>query len=559
MTCTLPFTDLGKHDAGSAGGKGASLGEMTKVGIPVPPGFVVLAGAFEHFLKETDLVQEIDAILKTVDAHAIHTVEKASADIQALILRAQMPRDIAREILEGFRGLDTPYVAVRSSATAEDGAEHAWAGQLDSFLNTTEETLIQNVQRCWASLFTPRAILYRFEKGLDSTHISVAVVVQTMINSETSGIAFSVHPVTEDPDQMIIEAGFGLGEAIVSGQVTPDSYVVSKSKHICIDINVNDQGRALYHNEGGGNTWKDLGEKGREQVLTETQILELATLVKKIEEHYGFPCDIEWCFENGQFYIVQSRPITTLSQTFGDVDNSHAAEDVSSEIFNSHLWHYMGRWKQQPLPCSFWTCHMHSSIFQNLLKEHASSPVFEVDGYFYRRGENKSAVEESIEMQYRDNSLEQLVKEIEAAGEDIRTSFEVYTQNKKHDITDAILLYKHMMGLWYATTLLGDSLLPVAKSIRLIKTESEFIDMVYPYLRPTWIEQEEWGVFSIAEYIRKNSEVKTCTLDTLLDLERTDTVLRALLNEHHSLYYWVGISKWEGNPHSNTYMRYTFV
>jgi hypothetical protein len=311
--------------------RGQSLGEMTQAGIPVPPGFVVLASAFEDFCAQADLTQEIDAILGDVDTKAVHTVEKASARIQALILEAAMPDDIAREILTGFRGLSSTYVAVRSSATAEDSADHAWAGQLDTFLNTTEETLLRNVQKCWASLYTPRAIFYRFEKGLHISHISVAVVVQTMVNSEKSGIAFSVHPVTEDPDQLIIEAGFGLGEAIVSGQVTPDSYVVSKSEHACIDININDQGRGLFRNPKGGNEWKELGEQGTQQVLSESEILELSTLIKKIEDHYDSPQDIEWAAatEDGKlkFYITQSRPITTLSTQ--SVNNRH--EDVTQE------------------------------------------------------------------------------------------------------------------------------------------------------------------------------------------------------------------------------------
>ena len=228
MKYTKNFTELNKNDADIAGGKGASLGEMTQAGIPVPPGFVVLADTFDHFIKETDIVQEIDAILGTVDTHAVHTVDKASDKIQTLILNAETPKDIADEIKENFKKLDVDFVAVRSSATAEDGADHAWAGQLDSFLNTTEETLLENVKRCWASLYTPRAIFYRFEKGMHTQHISVAVVIQKMVESEKSGIAFSVHPVTEDYNQMIIEAGFGLGEAIVSGSITPDSYVVEK-------------------------------------------------------------------------------------------------------------------------------------------------------------------------------------------------------------------------------------------------------------------------------------------------------------------------------------------
>ncbi|HHH12355.1 MAG TPA: hypothetical protein ENJ77_00575 [Candidatus Moranbacteria bacterium] len=224
----LPFSQLSKKDTPLAGGKGASLGEMTRAGIPVPPGFVVTANAFEHFAQTQDLSQEIRSILQTVDTNAVHTVEKASEKIQTLIRNAQIPAETEKEIKNAFRKLNTKYVAVRSSATAEDGADHAWAGQLSSFLNTTQEQLLNNIKECWASLYTPRAIFYRFEKGLHTAHISVAVVVQKMVESEKSGIAFSVHPVTEDPNQLIIEAGFGLGEAIVSGSVTPDSYVVSK-------------------------------------------------------------------------------------------------------------------------------------------------------------------------------------------------------------------------------------------------------------------------------------------------------------------------------------------
>src|SRR3990167_8691070 len=316
MELTRDFKKLSKDNAPIAGGKGASLGEMTQASIPVPPGFVVLSSTFDQFIKDADLIQEIDAILGKVDHKEIHTVESASEQIQGLIKGATMPESIAEEIKKQFKNLNTEYVAVRSSATAEDGQEHAWAGQLDSFLNTTEKDLLEKVQHCWASLFTPRAIFYRFEKGLHTTQISVAVVVQKMVNSEISGIAFSVHPVTEDRNQLIIEAGYGLGEAIVSGSVTPDSYVVEKEPRRIIDVNINTQTRALYRIKGGGNEWQTIPEpKASSQVLSEVQILELSNIILGIEKHYGFPCDIEWAFESGKFYVVQSRPITTLSET----------------------------------------------------------------------------------------------------------------------------------------------------------------------------------------------------------------------------------------------------
>src|SRR3990167_2524262 len=315
MELIRKFENITKGDAALAGGKGASLGEMTQAGIPVPPGFVLLSEAFEKFLEETDLNVEIDSILHTVDHREMHTVEGASEKIQSLIKEAQMPNDIAEEIEKNFKKLGAKFVAVRSSATAEDSSEAAWAGQLDSYLNTTEDKVLENVQRCWASLFTPRAIFYRFEKELHRTKISVAVVIQKMVESEISGIAFSVHPVTEDRNQLIIEAGLGLGEAIVSGQITPDSYVVHKSDKRILDKNVVTQERGLFKKKGeqGGNEWRDIPTtEGERQVLSDEEILELSGIVVTIENHYWFPCDIEWAREKGKFYIVQSRPITTL-------------------------------------------------------------------------------------------------------------------------------------------------------------------------------------------------------------------------------------------------------
>ncbi len=325
------FNRLNKADVSIAGGKGASLGEMTQSGIPVPPGFVILSNAFEKFIEITDINVEIDAILDKVDIKEMHTVENASEEIQALILNESAPKEIEKEINKSFKQLKCEFVAVRSSATSEDSASAAWAGQLESFLNTTKENLLDNVRKCWASLFTPRAIFYRFEQKLNNSKISVAVVVQKMVESEKSGIAFSVHPVTQDYNQLIIEAGFGLGEAIVSGQITPDSYVVDKQDKHIIDINVSEQQKALYRKKEGGNEWKELGEKGKEQVLNKEKIIELADLIIKIEKHYGFPVDVEWAYEQGKFYIVQSRPITTLKK-----------EEKSEAIFD---W-----WLSRPYP-----------------------------------------------------------------------------------------------------------------------------------------------------------------------------------------------------------------
>lgn len=326
MELIKEFKNLNKNDIALAGGKGASLGEMTQTGINVPNGFVILASAFEKFIQETDINVEIDSTLDSVSTEEIHTVEKASTKIQTLILNAKMPKAISSEIQKSFKDLDARYVAVRSSATAEDSASAAWAGQLESYLNTTEEMLLENVKKCWASLFTPRAIFYRFEKELNKEKISVAVVVQKMIESEKSGIAFSVHPITQDKNQIIIEAGFGLGEAIVSGSITPDAYVVLKKENKILDINVHAQTKMLCRDSDGGNSWIELGEKGAEQVLNEKEILELAQIVKNIENHYDKPQDIEWAFSDGKFYITQSRPITTLDLNISIKTTSDLAE-----------------------------------------------------------------------------------------------------------------------------------------------------------------------------------------------------------------------------------------
>ncbi len=307
------FKQLNKRSVGEAGGKGSSLGEMTNAKIPVPPGFVVLASAFDRFLEETDLDSEIEAILKKVNHRDVNSVDRASNEIRELIGEAEMPKDLKADILNNFKALKAKFVAVRSSATAEDSKTASWAGELETYLNTTEKNLLFNVKKCWSSLFTPRAIFYRFEKKLHKKPVSVAVVVQAMVQSEVSGICFTVHPVTKDYNQMVIEAGLGLGEAVVSGSVTPDTYVVHKDDFSILDINVSEQSFWLKRGPNGG-TIRTNGPKARlhGQKLTGRQIVEFAKIAKSIEKHYQHPQDIEWAYVGGKFYITQSRPITTL-------------------------------------------------------------------------------------------------------------------------------------------------------------------------------------------------------------------------------------------------------
>lgn len=292
MNFVRDFKDLSKNDVAIAGGKGASLAEMINTGIKVPPGFVILSQAFINFLEDSQIGLEIKKILTNINYKDLDVVKNASDKIHQLILNPylRIPNSLKDEIISNFKNLRTDYVAVRSSATSEDGSQSAWAGQLETYLNTKEDDLLENIKKCWASLFTPRAIYYRFDKNLDIDDISVAVVVQKMVQSKIAGVAFSAHPVTENRNQIIIEAVVGLGDSIVSGQVTPDSYVIEKQNKRIIE--------------------KDI-QKG--EIISDAQVLKLCEIVLEIEKHYGFPCDIEWALESDNFYILQSRPITTLS------------------------------------------------------------------------------------------------------------------------------------------------------------------------------------------------------------------------------------------------------
>lgn len=324
------FEEISYKDINIAGGKGASLGEMTKAKIPVPPGFVITVEAFDKFLEETDLIAEIASQIKQINYKDLNSVDRASNVIRDLMRDTEMPQDLQKHFLGEFKKLGAKFVAVRSSATAEDSSVASWAGELETYLNTDENNLIENIKNCWSSLFTPRALFYAFEKGVvtkqsqkeiraNNCHnlvscypVGVAVVVQKMIQSEISGITFTVHPVTQDHNQMVIEAGYGLGEAIVGGKVTPDTYVISKNDWDIMDSNISQQEMMIIRK---GNTVEEVavsGAKQEKQKLPNDKIVELAKLCQKIEEHYGKPQDIEWAMENDKLYVTQSRPITTL-------------------------------------------------------------------------------------------------------------------------------------------------------------------------------------------------------------------------------------------------------
>ncbi len=313
------FGDLSKNDVGLAGGKGANLGEMYRAGLPVPPGFVLTSEAYFDFIKEAKLKDKIMDILKGIDIYNSEQLQTASDQIKNLIIKAKMPKEIEKEVRKAYKTLRGNegefYVAVRSSATAEDLPEASFAGQQETYLNVPDENaLVAAVQKCWASLFGARAIFYREEQGFGHEKVGLAAVVQEMIQSEKSGVMFTVDPVSNDDKIIVIEAVYGLGEAIVSGSVTPDTYKVSKDRFDMLDKRIAEQKFMVTKVDNETmyvNVKEDLRNK---QKIEDPYIIELAKFGKKIEEHYGKPQDIEWGMSKGNLYILQSRPVTTLSK-----------------------------------------------------------------------------------------------------------------------------------------------------------------------------------------------------------------------------------------------------
>jgi pyruvate,water dikinase len=314
------LTELGKDDVAVAGGKGANLGELTRAGVRVPPGFVVTADVYFGLLKSSGIGGRIERRLAALDVNDGAALEDAAAEIKALITAAEMPPEVASEIRRAYQQTGGGLVAVRSSATAEDLAEASFAGQQDTYLNIEGDAeVVAAVQKCWASLFGARAIFYRAGAGFDHLKVRIAVVVQRMVQSERSGVMFTIHPVTNDKTKIVIEAIYGLGEAAVSGAVTPDMYVVDKTSGEVVHRQVVPQEQELVRQTDAQpgneqNYWIsiDWGRRTK-QKLSDEEIGELATVGQRLEQHFGCPQDVEWAHEGGSFYIVQARAVTTAS------------------------------------------------------------------------------------------------------------------------------------------------------------------------------------------------------------------------------------------------------
>jgi pyruvate,water dikinase len=269
------FSEISKGDSPTVGGKGASLGEMTRAGFSVPPGFVITTNAYSSF-------------------------------------STGMSTDFETAVLAAFDSLGANRVAVRSSAVGEDSKDASWAGQFDTYLNVTRDELIKSIALCWQSASSDAVLQYAKYKNINSDQLVLAVVVQKMVDSEVAGVAFSVNPVTGNQDEIMIEAVYGLGELLVQGSVTPDNYVFVKSTRELKEKHTPKKSTMMMFKDGA-NTEQPVPEDHKNRsCLTDAQISQLANTVEKVAAHYNSPQDVEWALEGDHFYIVQSRPVTTL-------------------------------------------------------------------------------------------------------------------------------------------------------------------------------------------------------------------------------------------------------
>ncbi len=332
----VDVNELCVNDIPIVGGKGANLGELTRAGFPVPNAFVLTTSAYDYFIKKANLFEKIGEELESIDRNSDDSLTAASERIRNIFETCEIPKDLKEDILKSYAKLfgkgKEGFVAVRSSATAEDLPDASFAGQQETYLNVHgEEDLFDKVRKCWSSLFTARAIAYREKQGFAHEDVKLAVVVQKMVNSEVSGIMFTVDP-NSGVKEIVIEAGYGLGEAIVGGEVTPDTYKVDKNTMKVKKKRISTQKWKYTKDPKDGHTVKvDVpDDKQKLQKIDDRRVSEVAEIGRQIEIHYDKPMDMEWCIEDNKVYIVQARPITAVgdSATNETIESEAASEDI---------------------------------------------------------------------------------------------------------------------------------------------------------------------------------------------------------------------------------------
>lgn len=329
------FDEVGIDDIDIVGGKGANLGQMTQMGLDVPPGFCVTSKAYDYFIDSTELGESTKILIERLDVDNPDNLTQTSELIKKRLEENPLPKNLESEIRRAYDnfsksiGIENPEVAVRSSATAEDLPDASFAGQQDTYLHISgEDELIKHIRMCWASLWTARAIYYREKQNFNHFDVSISVVVQLMVDSEKSGVMFTANPISQDTDQIMINASYGLGESVVSGMVTPDEYIVDKKTKNIIEKTISDKNNMVIKDVDGVGTRvvavaKTLGAQAvSQESLNQEDLDTLIDYGLKIEELYGSIQDIEWGIDRNtkKLYILQSRPITTISQESDEVE-----------------------------------------------------------------------------------------------------------------------------------------------------------------------------------------------------------------------------------------------
>ncbi|MFP7226089.1 phosphoenolpyruvate synthase [Priestia filamentosa] len=345
----LSFQEIDKTQLLLVGGKGLNLGKLSQIhGIQVPAGFCVTTEAYQKALEQNEVFHALLDQLTLLKVEDRVQIREISRKIRKIIMEVEIPSDVGKAVAHYLSRFGEEHAyAVRSSATAEDLPHASFAGQQDTFLNITgKEAILQHISKCWASLFTDRAVIYRMQKGFDHSQVYLSVIVQRMVFSHASGILFTADPITSNRKALSIDASFGLGEALVSGLVSADCYKVQEDK--IVDKRIATKKLAVYGREEGGTETQQIDpDQQKTQTLTDQQILQLARIGRQIEAHFGFPQDIEWCLVDDTFYIVQSRPITTLYPI-------PEANDEENHVYVSVGHQQMMTDPMKPLGLSFW-------------------------------------------------------------------------------------------------------------------------------------------------------------------------------------------------------------
>ncbi len=307
------FEHLNREALPLAGGKGANLGAMAQAELPVPPGFVVLTHAYRLFVEQAGIQAEIERLAGAVSADSQEALDVASARIRALFDQHPVPPEIAEAIAEAYAALGGGAVAVRSSATAEDLPDASFAGQQETYLNIEgAEQVVEAVKRCWSSLWTGRALSYRIRNGIAPGDVALAAVVQRLVDAEVAGVLFTADPISGRRDRMVIDAAWGLGEAVVSGLVSPDNWVVDAKTGTILREHIATKTVMVVRTEGGTEERPVPADRQQKPTLDAAQIAALVDLGRRTAAHFGAPQDIEWAMAGGRLYLLQSRPITTL-------------------------------------------------------------------------------------------------------------------------------------------------------------------------------------------------------------------------------------------------------